>query len=265
MLYEKNADVGGHLNFQFYDFSDIGRNKLSPIPHFHNSIEICVVKKGSVSVFINGAWQILTEGDVAFIDRLTPHTGGYLSAGEPETAYYVLVASSVYLSQNSWLEKETLPLITHRKDGFSDLALLLDFGYKKIDRNKEMRLGFVTLLLGYLYEYCGAIPRRPEKNNRLVVELMIYLNEHFKEKITLEELSHRFGYEKTYLSRTFNKFMGMNLREYLNRLRIDAVTKERTKNPSAPIYKLAEECGFDNQNTFYRALNKYGNINKHNF
>jgi alcohol dehydrogenase class IV len=29
--------------------------------------------------------------------------------------------------------------------------------------------------------------------------------------------------------------------------------------------ELARSCGFDNQNTFYRALNKYGNINKHNF
>ena len=259
MLYEKDADRGGHLNFMLYDSSRAERNRLAPIPHFHNSIELCIVKKGSVSVFINGEWNILNEGDVAFIDKLVPHTGGYLSAAESEVSYYIVVASAAYLSGNSWLESEALPLLTHKKEGFSELTLLLDWGYEKLKHSgKEMKLGFITLLLAYLYEYCGHVPRRAEKNNKLIVELMIYLNEHFRENISLESLAHKFGYEKTYLSRTFNKFMGMNLREYLNRLRIDAVTKARAENPTVPIYKIAEECGFENQNTFYRALNKYG-------
>jgi AraC-like DNA-binding protein len=172
-----------------------------------------------------------------------------------------VVASATYLSAVGWLKKESLPTVTHKKDGFSDLIQFVELAYERINfKNEEMKLGFTTLLLGSLYEYCGHIPRRTEKSNRLIVDMMIYLNEHFREDLTLEELAHRFGYEKTYLSRTFNKYMGMNLREYLNRLRIDAVLKERAQYPDAPIYRIAQECGFDNQNTFYRAYNKYKSI-----
>ena len=258
MLYEKNADLGGYMNFLFYQRAAERESELAPIPHFHNSIEICIVKKGCVSVFINGDWHTLVEGDVAFIDKLTPHTHGFRVEGADDPTYYVIIASATYLSGIGWLKKETLPTVKHASDGFDDLMHFVDLAYEKINfKNAEMKLGFTTLLLGALYEYCGHIPRRTEKSNRLIVDIMIYLNEHFKEDLRLEDLAGSFGYEKTYLSRTFNKYMGMNLREYLNRLRIDAVLKERAENPDVPIYKIAEACGFENQNTFYRALNKY--------
>ena len=257
MLYEKNADQGGYLYFLLYQSADKRERELAPIPHFHNSIELCIVKKGCVSVFINGERHILEAGDVAFIDRLTPHTHGF-QVTEENPLYYVVVASATLLSGIGWLKKETLPTVTHRKEGFDDLIRFVDMAYEKINfRNAEIKLGFTTLLLGSLYEYCGHIPRRTEKSNRLIVDIMIYLCEHFREDLRLEDLASSFGYEKTYLSRTFNKYMGMNLREYLNRLRIDAVLKERRDNPDVPIYKIAEACGFENQNTFYRALNKY--------
>ena len=72
-------------------------------------------------------------------------------------------------------------------------------------------------------------------------------------------------YEPTYLSRVFNKYFGLNLREYLNRYRISEYIKIKGKNPSEPNCKIAREVGFISDNTFYRALNKYGEELQHNF
>lgn len=257
MIYEKQADKEGHLYFHLYTPDKIARKSYNPTPHFHNSVELVFVRRGSVLVHINGERLTLSEGDIAFVDRLSPHTGSYKDCGG-DAEVYAIVASSAYLTEIGWLASEALPTRTERRAGVDKIFELLDWAYPQYDgMNKEMKVGFITLLLGMVSEYTGRTARSSEKNNRLIVDIMIYLNEHFRENISQGDLALRFGYEKTYLSRTFNRLMGMNLREYLNRIRIDAVMKERLKDPDAPIYKIAAECGFENLNTFYRAYNKY--------
>lgn len=260
MLYEKNADTDGHLYFYRYDYPISASDEYRSVPHFHNSFEVWMVEKGEVTLFMNGEWHTLCEGDIAFIDRLTPHTSARFEKENNKYRYYVVVASSAYLSSVKWLEDSTLSPIIRKKEGSEHILELLRWAYSDCDRmTKEMKHGFVTLLFGTLCAYHGAPIERNEKSSRLIVDIMIYLNEKFREKVTLDELAQRFGYERTYLSRTFNRLMGMNLREYLNRLRVNAVKSELERRPDTPIYKIAEECGFDNPNTFYRSMAKYAN------
>ena len=117
--------------------------------------------------------------------------------------------------------------------------------------------GFVTLLLGLLADYCGTVPRTGEKHKRMLFDVMRYIGEHYDENITLSSLSEQFGYEETYLSRLFNRTLNMNLREYINRVRISAVKRLRAERPDSPLYKIYEACGFENENTYYRASRRY--------
>ena len=130
--------------------------------------------------------------------------------------------------------------------------------------NEDMKRGYITLLFGMLKEYCGTIEKTAKKNDDFIVEVMSYINENLSEKITLDTLAKKFGYEKSYFSKIFNKFLGMNLREYLNRCRIGAAKRMKQENPSLPVSKIAVSCGFDSPNTYYRAYKKYGD-EKHNF
>lgn len=260
MRYEKQADEDGHLYFHLYTAPrlDMMNERL---PHFHNSIELFFVADGEFYVYIEGKETRLEKGDVAFIDRLTPHTGGH-TKNSAQIKVYSIVASSAYLTSIGWLENKTLPTYTKSRKGVERIESLIEWAYaEKEAMNKEMRIGFITLLLGLLEGYVGTRERKSERSGRLITDLMIYINESFRKEITLDMLSKKFGYEKTYLSRTFNKYLGMNLREYLNRLRINAALEEKKKSPDTPIYKIARECGFENQNTFYRALNRYKTTN----
>ena len=259
MLYEKHADVEGHLYFSLYDSAKVSERGLSPIPHFHNSIEIWVVKSGSVFTNINGEIYELFAGDIAFIDKFTPHTGGFCKVGDEAPEYYVLVASSSYLISLGWLERETMPPVTRKKEGFDDLLRMVEWNFAQSENmNTEMKTGFVTMLVGYMQKYCGVCERKAESYNRLVVNILMYLNEHYKERISLKILSRKFGYELTYLSRTFNRYAGMNLREYINRLRISEINRRRKTEPNTPLYKICEECGYENMPTYFRANKKYG-------
>lgn len=262
MYYEKDADKEGYLKFSKRTPS--GRRSRIVMPHFHNSCEMYVCVKGKYYVYINGERHILNEGEIAFVDRLTPHAAGSVINDTPSEVYFI-IASSFYLNGIKWLEDRTLPSFTEKREGFDKIANIVRLATECEDEmNEDMRRGYITLLFGMLKNYCGTTPRVASKNSELIVEVMSYINEHITEEITLDGLARHFGYEKTYFSRVFNKFLGINLREYLNRYRIGETIRMRQEDPTAPILKIAEACGFDSPNTYYRALKKYGE-EKHNF
>ena len=193
---------------------------------------ICV--KGKYCVYINGEKHIINEGEIAFVDRLTPHAAGSVVNDSPSEVYFI-IASNFYLGGIKWLEDETLPAFTEKKDGFERIVDIVKLATESEDMNEDMRRGFITLLFGLLKNYCGTAPRAASKNNELLVEVMTYINEHITEDITLDGLARHFGYEKTYFSRVFNKFLGINLREYLNRYRIGEALRMKQENPSMAI------------------------------
>ena len=99
--------------------------------------------------------------------------------------------------------------------------------------------------------------RKHNGEARLLVDALMYINENYRDEITLDEVSRKLGYSKNYFSFLFNKFTGMNLREYINSRRVNEFERLKAANPSVPTYVLAEESGFSNSKTFYRAYKKY--------
>jgi AraC-like DNA-binding protein len=51
--------------------------------------------------------------------------------------------------------------------------------------------------------------------------------------------------------------MGMNLREYVNRLRITIADNIKKENPNITLSEIAERVGYNSWVTFYRAYNRY--------
>ncbi len=263
MQYEKEADYLGYFSFRKADKDT--RPSYNPIPHFHKSTEILIIAGGEYSVYTNGEKRTLKAGSINFVESFKPHTSGS-SGNDDGLLVYVMVVSDAYLSKIIDIDKKTFPAFIDDKECFQEVLELAEWNYKRLDSiNEEMKMGFVTSLLGILKKHVPFTEKTEERSDRMLVGIMKYISEHFNEDITLELLAREVKYEATYLSRTFNSFFGMNLREYLNRYRISEFLKLKSKNPDEPIYKLARECGFISENTFYRAFNKYSDEMKHNF
>ena len=259
MFYEKIADLDGYLKFSKRICDGVCDGDL--LPHFHNSIELYVCTKGKYCVYIDGERKIIEEGDVAFVDRLIPHSAAEVVCEGGSEVFFV-IANSRYLNGIGWLDKETIPFLTKKHEGFSRIVEVLELAASSgVGMNEEMKRGFITLILGMLKEYAGCVPKVESKSNELLVEVMQYINGHLSERITLEGLARKFGYEKSYFSRVFNKFLGTNLREYLNRLRIGEANRLKNDDPSLTVAQILANTGFDSPNTYYRALKRYGSEN----
>lgn len=253
MYYQKQADAAQHLYFARY--ADGRYDHYKSLPHFHSSVEIYVVASGEYDVSIGGERRRLRAGEIAFADRFVPHNSGRLPGVDAEV--FVLVASDAYTKGIGFLDKQTLPAFTEEREGFSRILDLVRLAYDA-PRNEEVMRGFVVMLLGLLKEHCGTQPRTGERHTRVLADLLRYIGDHYAEEISLSSLSKQFGYAPSYLSRLFNEALNMNLREYLNRIRLSAVKRLREENPILPLSLAMFACGFGNENTYYRALRRYG-------
>lgn len=249
-IYETAADTSGYIYFA----KAVCREQWSLRPHFHDSVEITVVTKGTCHVRINAKEELLQPGTILFVDRFDVHDYHPDLGNE----YYVVLVSSEYLDATNGLLKKTLPTFLRRPDAYETIKAFLEYAYPLWENSNEtFRIGFVNTLLGLLTRYYDLCERDIKHDARVMTKALKYINQNFSEEITLDILVEKFGYTKTYFSTLFKKFTGMNLREYINRRRISEFERIISQDPGMSIYKASMLCGYRSPNTFYRAYSKY--------
>lgn len=87
-------------------------------------------------------------------------------------------------------------------------------------------------------------------------ELCRYLEEHYQEKLTLEQLCRWFGYSKTRLNQLFRDYTGTSVYHYLTQLRLNKSCLY-LRSSGQSVYSISLACGFSSQNFFSRQFKKY--------
>lgn len=82
-----------------------------------------------------------------------------------------------------------------------------------------------------------------------------YIQEHYKEHITLEELSRVADRNPQYISAVFSKACGMSLKEYITSLRMEEA-KKLLRSTSIPISEVALKSGYQDTKYFSRTFMK---------
>lgn len=98
---------------------------------------------------------------------------------------------------------------------------------------------------------------RRSRSGSLVNSVLEYINSHFSEELTLDNLAGRFFISKYHLSREFGRIVGIPLHRYITQKRL-VVAKQMLSEglPSSAVY---QHCGFGDYSNFYRAFRgEYG-------
>lgn len=86
-----------------------------------------------------------------------------------------------------------------------------------------------------------------------------YLDEHYAEKINLEDLSSRFFISKFHLSREYKKIYGLTIGNDLTSKRISHA-KALLRFTDASVETISLECGFQDTGYFIKVFKKYENM-----
>ena len=80
-------------------------------------------------------------------------------------------------------------------------------------------------------------------------EIAAYIDCHYAEPISLEEIASHFYLSREYFSRFFKKHMGITFSQYLNEVRMAHVYSD-IRNTRTGIMELAERHGFASYKLF---------------
>ena len=89
-------------------------------------------------------------------------------------------------------------------------------------------------------------------------QILIYINEHFTEPLTLADLSHRFGVSMSSLSHDFFRYIHHSVYDYILYRRVMYARQMMFDDES--ISDICYKCGFQNYSSFLRAFRKVTGI-----
>ena len=97
--------------------------------------------------------------------------------------------------------------------------------------------------------------RKDESRNRPVAVVTKYINSHYAEKITLEDMAEMAGFTATYFSELFRETTGTTFSAYLNNIRMEEA-KRLLRDTDEPVYMVAEKTGYKDPKFFSRQFRK---------
>ncbi|MEN6593564.1 MAG: AraC family transcriptional regulator [Clostridiaceae bacterium] len=94
------------------------------------------------------------------------------------------------------------------------------------------------------------------QENDMVSRVIVYLQDHLTERISVQQMADMVYVSKSYLSRIFKRKTGVSMMEYLNSLRMEAAKTMLTVS-SLNTEEIAYQTGYHSTKFFYRAFRAY--------
>ncbi len=265
-FYEKIADeMSKSLRFFRHEIQSLEHAKREHVvvPHYHSAIEISFVAEGEYVARIGDTEIEMKEGDLVYVDSWKVHS--YEAKGK--TVVYAIIFDGSFLDSLGFTKK-TFPLYMQGMDFLRpifdgvgrDCATRDELLEYLGEKGEDYKLGVLLSVLGGIMQEVKPIEKTQGRSEELIVSVLRYIDNRYAEDISLELLAEKFGYAKNYFSKLFNQYVGLSLREYLNRRRIIRVCEIVKQHAELPLCKIAEMVGYKSWNTFYRAYVKYANL-----
>lgn len=219
---------------------------------FHSTVEVVLIRRGCVQAWIGEEEMLLMEGDVAVI--LSNEAHQFHSKVDPGeyTSVYIPAFLCADFIESVKSKRARYPIVRDPIAVARILSAVDVLSGEKINPIEEK--GYIHVILGTALRHLsfeGDVGSRGDAS--LQRKLLLYINEHFKEEISVESAASALGYSAQYLSESFRACFHVGVGHYINTIRLKnaiALLRERKKS----ITECAMESGFGSMRTFYRVF-----------
>jgi two-component system response regulator YesN len=248
-LPQKFGECREALEHKFY----LGNNSII----FHNDVDTffkyddhSMLEKLQIALI-----ESIKSGNEASVGERLKDIFSYTNGMEAANKDFIMnffrnIISSIYNIRISLSSEEN-----ERKPGFSELTGIYDLVGKCSN---------VAELNALLEDSARSVTRRVHNYNNRSIKLVLrkaveYLQEHYYEQITLNEVAKHLFVSTCYISRMFTRELGKSFVDCLNEIRMEKA-RELLKDVRLKTYEVAEKVGVPDAHYFSRIFKKYTGV-----
>lgn len=252
-MYEKHIVYDKLTPFIFH------RDRISSDMHissnWHKNIEILYFIEGKGEVICNMETESVSEGDVFVINSNDVHS----TRTDCFARYYCLIVDAAFCTENGINVDEIkfCRKITDKHIASKYEEMVHAFKERHSDCYKtRLRIAVLELLVSIAEKHTFKGATEPNtKQTDIMRAVLEYINENYKNELTIDELANFAGYSRAHFSRQFKLATGMPIVEYINYIRcINA--HDMLEEGSRSIGEIASECGFKTSSYFSKRYKK---------
>ncbi len=221
-------------------------------PHFHEEIELIYLYEGSGILSYANEKHQMKEGDFSLIFPLKIHSFQNISESKQLCCVFEKNFFPSFSSTFANCIPEKSPLIS-KADFTEEVDFALDQLLKmnSIKSSSSRSQAYISILLENILEKIPLVEQQDKGKKHWKSELFLYLQEHFTEKVTLDQISIALGKSKYHVSHCFKESLGCSLSQYVHTLRVEKA-KELLMTTDFQVTDIAFDCGFDSLSSFFR-------------
>ena len=240
--------------------------------HYHNGYEIYYLLDGEKYFFIKDKYYKLKKGCLVFVNRYDLH---YMTASPNEGAvrFGILfkkefikdLSDSFNINLLECFEKD-IHVLNLTDEQQKDVEAIFTAMYNEFRRKPE---GYRIYIKSSLLQLLMIFSRNtssdkilPESNeyvdeaHKIVSNAMVYINNNFREHISLDFLAEKFFISPSYFSKIFREISGNTFTDYLNGIRIKEAQR-LIRETNLSIAQIAKKTGFNSSTHFGRIFKSY--------
>ncbi|MFQ9934132.1 MAG: helix-turn-helix domain-containing protein [Lachnospiraceae bacterium] len=251
-------------------YFDICHTKSHIVPsHWHTQLEIIYILKGSMEIICGENKYSLLPGDLFAVNPGDIHYTR--SIGDTDLIllqipYEILENSIEHLKEirfRPYFSKLKISCDTYMKSMESYLLSMKKLYLEKKEGYQLIFTGELYLFLHLLYtcfsKRCETFAEDIRNTSSHKMKMILsYIEKHYAEKISLDEISQVSGLNTQYFCRYFKKNMGFTFIQYLNTVRLSHICRDLLYTDDT-VTQIQLRHGFTNYKLFNRMFKEaYG-------
>ena len=238
----------------YFFVQEIGRFKTT-FPYFTerdrlHSYLILHTLSGRGRLHYQGQQHVVGQGDLFFINCMEYQRYEAMEEDDWEFLWVHVQGSTLDGYYEQFCQRQ-IP-VCHPAESSSIPELMRQLLHVQIPRNNKTELISSQLIVQLLTEVVLTSIHTGEKNNAIpasILDLQQFLENHYTDPITLDDLAQKYNTNKFQLSRDFKQYIGLPPIEYLINIRINAA-KNMLRYSNKSIQQIASAVGIYNVSHF---------------
>ena len=242
----------------------------SSCPHWHDAYEIVVPVEGQVRVRYKGAAYTMERGSIMLINSREIHA--FASGTQQNICLFLQFSPNVFKLDRSsdariynfYLNTAdpSIRLRTRPERFIEAVVRIWLHSYEKKKGYQYLTHAEFFRLIGDLFAHTIYDERFLSDSNAadsdtyILDQLSSYVHEHYTEDICMEDICRTLGMSRSTLYRFGKNVLGCSINDYVHHVRIKEA-KRLLRRTEQCISVIAQNCGYSNDTSFYRAFKSH--------